>query len=226
MAGGLFKRQNRNGKPLPRWYLWWLDADGRKRQKAAYTDREASEDMLRQFESEAARMQQGLVDPYADHRKAPLSSHLEDFLAHLRSGRRATKYVNGMETKLKRALRGMDARLPKDLTTDRAERYLLCLVEDDLSHKTRNDYLGALVQFADWGVKRGRWESNPFKVIPKLNTDVDVRRERRALTEAELARLLHAAETRGVANFRAQCPNAKPESLAKIARRGAERRLI
>ena len=46
------------------------------------------------------------------------------------------------------------------------------------------------------GIFRGALRYNPFKKIPKLREEVDVRHERRALTGEEIAKLLKAAQER------------------------------
>ncbi len=168
-----------------------------------------------------------MLDPFAKYKRTPLSQHMADFIPHVRTAGACAKYVEGLKHKLEKALGAMEAVLPTDLSTDRAEKFLLCLVEEDgLSAKTRNAYLAALIQFAEWGVKRGRWPSNPFKSIAKLNEDVDVRRQRRALSEQELRNLVAAAKVRASENFRQQCPNASATTLSRLKRTGLERSLI
>ena len=226
-------RRDESGKPIPvaetypRYYVWWFDANGRKRERAAYTDKEASQDLLRQLQSEAARGKQGMLDPFAEHRGTPLVEHLAAFIDHLRAGDRADRYVQGMQTMLRRALEEMNAALPKHMTPDRAEAFLTDLVETEgLAHKTRNDHLRALSQFAKWGVIRGRWETNPFKAIAKLNEAVDVRRKRRALSVDELRSLIHAAKNRGRENCVARGLGPTSDRVKWIERKGHERSLI
>ena len=228
MAGGLLRRSRRdeNGRivrdktgkamKLPHWYVWWVDASGRKRQKAAYRDKAASLKLLRDLEVEAARGETGLSDPFVKARKTPLSEHLVDFLEHLKARGVTPKQTRLVVNRLKKAFAGMRAALPKDMTADQAEKFLLSLVEDEgRSAKTRNDYLAALFQFGRWGITRGRWAGNPFEGIATLNAEADLTRERRPLSKTELIRLIDAAETRSADSFRKRCPRARPATLAK-----------
>ena len=212
---------------LPCWYIWWTDSNGRKRYAVGYRDKESSRQKLAQKMREAARGEVGLADTYATYKKIPLTKHLEEFISHLRSRGVSEKYAQGVAAHLRKAFAHMESVYPPDMTATKAEAYLLHLVETEhCSAKTRNDHLAALTHFGKWGVERGRWASNPFAGIAKLNAAADVRRQRRALTEQELAKLLAAAETRAVENYLARCPNASAEYVAQLARRGHERSLI
>ena len=59
--------------------------------------------------------------------------------------------------------------------------------------RTRNTYRAAAVAFCNWCVETGRLLVNPFARVAKADEDVDPRRQRRALTEAELIKLLDVA---------------------------------
>ncbi|GAB4343154.1 MAG: hypothetical protein Kow0099_21340 [Candidatus Abyssubacteria bacterium] len=113
------------------------------------------------------------------------------------------------------------------MTAEKAERFLLHLVEEKgLGRKTRNTYLAALWQFGQWDVKRGRWPHNPFDSVSKLRADVDRRIERSALTADEARRLLEAARTRPVEEYRRVNPNASPWRSERLERVGRERALL
>ena len=64
--------------------------------------------------------------------------------------------------------------------------------------RTRNTYRAAAVAFCNWCAETGRLLSNPFGKVAKADEDVDPRRQRRALTEDELRRLLDVARRRPV----------------------------
>jgi hypothetical protein len=59
----------------------------------------------------------------------------------------------------------------------------------------------ALCAFGNWCVERGRIAANPFNRPPKRDEKADRRRERRALTEDELRRLLKVARLRPIAEY-------------------------
>ena len=65
-------------------------------------------------------------------------------------------------------------------------------------HRTYNHYLQSIDTFCNWCVATKRLVSNPLAGIERLNTAVDVRRQRRALTAEELSRMIESARSSGV----------------------------
>ena len=63
--------------------------------------------------------------------------------------------------------------------------------------KTYNHYLQAIDSFGNWLVSTKRCLANPFGGIPRLNTEIDVRHPRRALTYQEMVKLVDSARTSG-----------------------------
>lgn len=70
-----------------------------------------------------------------------------------------------------------------------------------LSARTRNYYRAAVVAFCNWCVETGRLSHNPLNRVAKANEEVDRRRQRRALSELELERLLVVARLRPLAEY-------------------------
>ena len=68
-----------------------------------------------------------------------------------------------------------------------------------LSAKSLNSYLTSVRTLLNWMEKRGRILSNPLKSVDLLPTTGEARRPRRALSDAEFARLLEASGERSVA---------------------------
>ena len=67
--------------------------------------------------------------------------------------------------------------------------------------RTINTYTGSLQAFIRWCIQGQRIAENPLVTVARLNERADVRRERRALSEAELQRLLVVAELRPLADY-------------------------
>ena len=67
--------------------------------------------------------------------------------------------------------------------------------------RTRNSYLVALRTFCNWCVERDRLPFNPLAKLDRADERSDRRRQRRALTAAELSRLLIVARLRPLAEF-------------------------
>jgi integrase len=83
-----------------------------------------------------------------------------------------------------------------DLKREALERWLANESGKGRSARSRNAHRTALVSFANWCISAGRLTANPFKGVPNANEAVDPRRRRRAMTEAELIRLLDVASRR------------------------------
>jgi len=76
-------------------------------------------------------------------------------------------------------------------------RWLQEQTDNGMGARTRNSYRESINTFCNWAVDiEGCLNYNPFKKVPKLSEDVDVRHERRALTGEEIGKLLKAAEER------------------------------
>ena len=228
--GTLYHRKFRkDGKSYTsdKWYLAYFDADGRRRYEAGYTDKEATRQLLAKREREAARQEVGLHDPYKEHRRTLLTKHVEEYRDYLRAKGSGRKHRGAVKSRLDRAFQAMGISVISGLSAERAERYLLQLVETGgVSKKTRNQYLTDLRAFARWGVRSGRWPVNPLEYVKPLKGEDDVRRRRRALTQAELRDLLEAAERRPVEKYKADHPKAAAKRLAELAEKGQERALL
>src|SRR5262249_28281479 len=97
-----------------------------------------------------------------------------------------------------------------DLDRTALERWLGVRAKEGMSARTRNANQGAMVAFCNWCVEAQRLTVNPFKSMPKANEKADPRRQRRAMYESELVRLLEVARQR-------------PLRDAMIVRRGKRR---
>src|SRR2546423_15034961 len=67
--------------------------DGRRKAVPLCPDLGRSRQLLNKLLTDAAMRQHGFTDPYADHRKQPLTDHLADFRAALSAKGTSTAYV-------------------------------------------------------------------------------------------------------------------------------------
>src|SRR6516165_10052331 len=104
-----------------------------------------------------------------------------------------------------------------------------------MSARTRNAYRNALVSFCNWCVETRRLARNPFDAVPKANEQADPRRQRRAMTEAELVKLLAVARERPLLEALTvrkgprkgeRYADVRPEVRARLELLGRERALI
>ena len=82
------------------------------------------------------------------------------------------------------------------LRREALERWIVARERDGMGARTRNRHRAAALAFCNWCLEAGRLLVNPFVHTPKADEGADRRRQRRALTEAELVRLLDVARRR------------------------------
>jgi site-specific recombinase XerD len=129
----------------------------------------------------------------ARHQARPLGEHIDAFEQHLRA--KGVTKVHREDTKryLQRLAEECSFVALPDLRREALERWLAGRSQEGMSARTRNAYRNALVSFCNWCVATDRLAPNPFGAVPKANEKAGPRRQRRALTEEELTRLLAVA---------------------------------
>jgi integrase len=93
--------------------------------------------------------------------------------------------------KLETALRGS---FFPDIKAERIQTALASLRDCGVSLQTCNHFRAAIRAFLRWAWDRGRSRENPMGGVSAFNAQEDVRHGRRSLTDAELGRLVRAAE--------------------------------
>lgn len=195
----IYKRKQDAGRKRQAWYICYKDHDGRKRTKKGFTDKKETELLAAKLELDAMRRREGLIDPeeekQAERRKAPLHDHLEDFEKSL--VRTTGKHVKLTMTRVRRIIEEAEMTSPADIDIESVEAVLFEMTESgEIGHKTYNHYVSAMNQFCTWMVPK-RMSVNPLQGIGKLNTEVDVRHQRRALKPEQFNGLLSSARSSG-----------------------------
>ena len=167
-------------------------------------DEQAARRALADLERKAELIRTGVITPDEDgaarHSAEPLTAHFAAFEVRQQARGVATKYLHNTIQALRRVASDCRFRTLADLRCEPFERWLTARAAEKMSARTRNAYREAWVVFGNWCVESGRLASaNPFDRLPKANVNTDRRRQRRALTEEELSRLLAVAVTRPVA---------------------------
>jgi integrase len=121
----------------------------------------------------------GLTEPPV--KRAPLHEYLEAYVTDLRNREVSSRYVQQLESRVKRAIDSGPLE-PEHVQAVMAE------LRKSVSAATANEYLTSCKAFAAWLYDTGILPANPLaraKRLPILD-----RRQRRALTPAEVGRLL------------------------------------
>ncbi|MFM9963595.1 MAG: tyrosine-type recombinase/integrase [Planctomycetaceae bacterium] len=180
------------------------DANGKPRGVALCDDADAAEAMLATMKERAKRIKRGDVDPFEDHRERPVAAHVEDFRSFLESKAGTAAHVALTVQRLSAVVDGCKFKKLTDLNVGRVAGWLADRrnpktdkdgeVIASLSVASSNHYLVAVKSFGHWLVKDRRSPENPFAHLSRMNARVDVRHERRALTQEELGGRIGTAE--------------------------------
>ena len=168
-------------------------------------DEGAARSVLGELERRAELVRSGVLttaqDSIADHTSTPIAEHFRAYHDHrVAKGLNAVRIAN-TDARLAKLADDCGFRRLSDLSADGLTDWLGKQLAVGMSAGTRNEYRQELVGFGNWCVKTRRLIQNPFSDIPKANTKTDCRRQRRAMTEAELVKLLHVARWRPLADF-------------------------
>jgi len=182
-------------------------------------DKTAAQAVLRDLVARAERVKSGLVsaddDAAIDNQHTPLVELLAVYVENLRAKGRSAAHIADCERLAKRAFSECGFVALRDIAAEPLQRWLTSLTDGGLSPRTRNSYLQAVRGFCRWCVQSSRLPADPTKRISKAAEAVDIRRQRRSLTVAELERLLYAARWRPLAELgRKTIPNESPKGRA------------
>ena len=143
--------------------------------------------------------------------------------------------IQNTTNRLKRLADDCGFRRLADLNATALNCWLAARQAEGMGAGTRNEYRQEMIGFGNWCVRNHRILSNPFTDVPKADAKADCRRKRRAITEAELTRLLDVAHRRPLLDAMTvrrgkregeAVGNLRPETCRRLERLGQERALI
>ena len=161
---------------------------------------DAARAVLTDLEKRADKVRSGLrsaaEDAVIDHQGTPLVEHVAAFLEHQTAKGITRVQLDNTRSRLRRVADECGFRRIADLHAVALEKWLVARQAEGMGAATRNGYREAWVTFANWWARNGRLLSNAFADVPKADSKADRRRQRRALTEDELRRLLNVTRRR------------------------------
>lgn len=137
----------------------------------------------------------------ADHRVTATADHLAAYLQSMRAAGRTDKHVEDTRQKVTRLVNDCRFALLGDIRRESMERWLVDRQSEGMAARTRNGYLQALRGLLNWCIQTERLAVNPLARVAKADENADRRKTRRAMTEAELGRLLRVARDRPLAEY-------------------------
>jgi site-specific recombinase XerD len=162
---------------------------------------------LAEFRKKLASKIAGVEDPFEAWRDLAIATHVEHFETTLRSSGVTAKHLDERVGYVKTFIAESKVRKLVDLDVAKASAWFAELLAScetarygnkGLSARSINKRRAALVQFGKWLFDVRRIADNPFRTLKKLNERVDRRHKRRALTDAELKKLLEVAARRAL----------------------------
>ncbi len=163
-------------------------------------DETAARSILADLERRAELVKAGVMteaeDAVSSHQDTPLVEHFAAYIDHLTAKDVSPRRVKDMHSQLRRVAKDCGFHHLGDLDGSALERWLTVRKTENMSAATRNEYRGAALGFANWCIRNKRLTANPFGDVPRADAKADRRRERRAMTEAELVQLLDVARRR------------------------------
>ena len=194
----IFKR--RKGKNEP-YTIQYVDHHGKRRTKIGFTDKGLTEQLAAKLESETRLRSTGMIDPmqdrYAAQKLIPIERHIEEF--EETRGESTERYVKLMLARVRLIVETCEFRTLTDIDGEKIQASLRKLQKtEDIGARTYNHYLQAFDTFCNWCVTTKRLLHNPLAGARRLNTAVDVRHERRALTAEEVSKLIASARGSGI----------------------------
>jgi len=168
-------------------------------------DEAAARSVLTELEKRAERVRGGLLTPaedrMIDHQETPIADHMEDYLVHLQAKGDSVVHLADTRRLANKIIAGSGFGCLADIRRERVEGWLVQRAAEGMAARTRNSYLQAIRGLCNWCVETGRLAVNPLARIAKADEQSDRRRTRRAMTEAELRRLLDVAYRRPLAEY-------------------------
>lgn len=176
------------------WYAEWQVA-GKTKRKRIGTKGDATAALAR-FEASEARRRAGVPDHEAEGRAwaRPVVELVAEYLESLKTRERSPAYLIAVEKHLDALAHGAKWYVWADVSADGLSRFLSVLRADGEGRKgvspaTANGYLRSAKGFAKWYSTFLRAPS-PLAGLKPLNEQIDRRRARKVLTDAEFALLL------------------------------------
>ena len=168
-------------------------------------DEVAARAVLTKLERRAELVRAGVLtaaeDNIADHADVPLSRHLDAYERHLRAKGGNRRRISMLRRRLERLACECHFSKLNKMSAGTIERWLVGQADAGMAASTRNSYREAAVCFGNWCCRTHRLTHNPVGDVPRANQNVDLRHQRRALTEVELMRLLTVTSLRPLAEF-------------------------
>ncbi len=180
------------------YYVTYKVRPGQRKTVKGCRDKAATEALARKLEADALLRATGVIDARAEqlaHWEAtPFREHLDAFEEAMQAKGTTAKHIQATLNYVRGILAACGFEKPSDLDGPRVSAHVADLKRRGVGTRTINARLTALKSFSRWLFRNERVRTDPMMQVAKLNGRTDRRRQRRALSEEEIIRLLDAAE--------------------------------
>jgi integrase len=181
-------------KQTTNWYVEFTDTSGKTTRRKVGRDKRLAEQVLAREVARVERERNGYPTESTSARTRKLADWIGDYLGVLAARGLSGGYVRGVTDHLDTLVPGCGWQLWPDVTTDSVTMYLGRRREEfGNGPATLNAYMRTAKGFARWVADR-LGEPSPLRGLKPFNEQVDQRRSRRILTDAELVALIAAAD--------------------------------
>jgi integrase len=159
------------------------------------TNRKVAEQILAQYEKEVARIKTGVITreelDKAQVKHTPLDSLLEQFHTKMIADGSTTKHLISVMRRIAVVLSGCEIDSLAKIRREPVERW----IANEIKSKNRaagtvNSHMAAVKSFVQYLTDIDVLPKNPLRSIRKLNEELDRRKKRRAMTQAEVEHFL------------------------------------
>jgi integrase len=156
-----------------------------------------AEELLKRHVEELENELLGFGKPKAMRAAAalPIADMLGEYRNELEARGRGAKHASAAFHGIERLCQACGWKRLGDVTAEGFGRWR---ASQTMAPKTSNEYLAMISAFFTWLERNGRWQANPLKSVVKAETRGRQRRERRALSDEQITRLVQCSGRRGV----------------------------
>ena len=181
------------------WTAHFTDETGKvQRISTKTTVRSVAEQILARYQTEVDRIRTGVATreelSKAQFRHITLEEALEQFRTKMVASGVGAKHIGATHRQIFEICSGTGIRSLTDLRRETIERWIANEVQKKaIATNTINMYLTAIKSFTQYLSDIELLPNNPLRAIRKLNSEIDRRKKRRAMTEKEVECLLRVA---------------------------------
>lgn len=185
-----------------KWYVYYTDENGKRRQRPGFTDRNATQSLLSQIVQKVEQIKSGLLPPEVSRPKLTLEELLDRWAKHARHTGVSPQGAVRTRQRAQAVVAGVGARQPSDITPSAVLAWINQRRAGGMANGTGANYIASVKSFTRWLVIVERCEPVDYLSGLTQNRDhKDIRRRRRSLTPGELTRLLSATKASSATHY-------------------------